>query len=219
MFKIVNIFFYFAITFFFGIQVLTLIWTELDSFYLKKNIQIRVNFGWILPRFWRKDMKILALHTFIPIVSRKFAKRTRLFAKVTRKFAKVSRYSRKFRVYSRKFRSNTRKVRVNSRKFREKYNFFLRKWAQWAFGVKGGDLLILFFISTKLIQNIDKHFRPILSKLGIKRRHLNLFRWSFPMGDNLTATLTIFKKLFSPEPTSNQNWHKAPYRKGSSRLL
>ena len=36
-------------------------------------------------------MKILALHTFIPTVSRKYAKVSRYFAKVTRLFAKVSR--------------------------------------------------------------------------------------------------------------------------------
>ena len=56
LFKTVNIFFYFAITFSFGIQVLTFISTKLDSFQLKQKIHVlRVNFGWVLQRFWRKE--------------------------------------------------------------------------------------------------------------------------------------------------------------------
>ena len=116
--KTVNIFFNFAITFSFGIQVLTFNRTKLDSFHLKIHI-IRVNFGWILSQFWRKVMKMLALHTFIAIVSRKFAKVTRLFPKIFRGSSRKLRVnSRKFRVYSRTFCVNSRKLRVNSRNFR-----------------------------------------------------------------------------------------------------
>ena len=93
LFKTVNIFFFFALTFSFGIQVLTFNWTKLDSFYLKIHV-LRVNFGWILPRFWRKDMKILALYTSLPIVrvnSRKFrvySRKLRVYSRNTRYFAK-----------------------------------------------------------------------------------------------------------------------------------
>ena len=59
-------------------------------------------------------MKILALHTFIPIVLRKFAKVSRLFPK---KFRGSSRKLRvNFRVNSRKLRVNLRKIRIISRK-------------------------------------------------------------------------------------------------------
>ena len=51
--KIVKIFFYFAITFSSGIQVLTFIWTNLDSFYLKKLEWKK--FEWILPNVLEKS--------------------------------------------------------------------------------------------------------------------------------------------------------------------
>ena len=45
MFMVVNIFFYFTITFSSGIQMLVFIWTNLDSFY---RTILCVNFGWML---------------------------------------------------------------------------------------------------------------------------------------------------------------------------
>ena len=75
--KIVYVFFYFAITFSSEIQVLNFIWTNLDSFFVKL---LCVYFGW----FWPKDMKILLLHSFIPIVSRLFPKVTHVLANVLR---------------------------------------------------------------------------------------------------------------------------------------
>ena len=76
---------------------------KLNSFYLKI---LCVNFGWILPRFWRKDIWTFSL------------------CKLLYQQFRVN--SRKLRVNSRKFRVISRKLRVNSRKFRVISRYFAK---------------------------------------------------------------------------------------------
>ena len=74
---------------------------KLNFFYLKI---LCVNFGWILPRFWRKDMNILALHNSFALIRESYA-----FIRESYAF----------------IRESLALIRESYALIREKYNFFL----------------------------------------------------------------------------------------------
>ena len=126
MVKTVIIFFYFAITFSFGIQVLTFIKTNLIEFFIPKITLCKfwMNFASVLEKMWKFSLCKLLYQQFREY-TRKFRENYawirekhslfhESFKFIRESFAKVS---RKFSVYSRKLRVNLRK---NKNKFSTK---------------------------------------------------------------------------------------------------
>ena len=70
-----------------------LLWNT-SGFLLPKNNLCKFWMKFV-QRFWKTDMKILYLHTFIPIGSRLFAKVSRLFALIRESYALICAITRK----------------------------------------------------------------------------------------------------------------------------